>query len=685
MPLLTVRLDHLGLPVVENAAITIWKRVNSPGGATIGGSTVGATTDSAGIATLNLAATLSTQVYEVRISIDGDVRFAAVFQMPDTAAFLDQIASAAGPGNSTPGSQIISGLTGLQSVGGGVSLFKGLSGAVAQLRSLVAGTGITITIADTDKVLISAPQGSNAVVNGAWDMTPVSQVLDIEVDAGGSGYTSATVSITGGGGSGAAAEAVLSGGAVVAVNVIGGGSGYTSAPTVTITGDGTGATATATIGDAVARPTGATVRSIYEVENAQPFGGIEPEDGQLVMFYPDLNTLRLVGLNAQPGTGDGTGVVESIVAGTGITVDNTDPANPVISASGGDGGGDIDDASVAALIADDSPSDTRAALDAVIEESAYTSAVLGTAVASSFGIAPATIRGNVLSSPDGDNYGGGINTAVNKPASGAISLGEFRVDRGRNVSFAVVNAVGNGVLYSWNSGLWYKSSITGGVPGSSTALTEGFGCTASVLLTSTGSALLVVEGVVFSIDALFASDASVSTLINMVDNASSVVYNTAGDKYAYNYEALGLGAVTDVLGRPIKPMGRVVTPGPVLPAVAGGLAEHILLGFTTGQTSFTKGNRVRFQSVCVSIGSLTYTGGNQATDPLVTVGAGAVVRIGVINCGSADINTVVAVEDGGIVTVGNITGTGAITNNFNQAPMTETVDGFIRSSLTQAH
>jgi hypothetical protein len=32
------------------------------------------------------------------------------------------------------------------------------------------------------------------------------------------------------------------------------------------------------------------------------------------------------------------GVVETIVAGTGITVDDTDPANPVVTATGGGGG-----------------------------------------------------------------------------------------------------------------------------------------------------------------------------------------------------------------------------------------------------------------------------------------------------------------------------------------------------------
>lgn len=70
----------------------------------------------------------------------------------------------------------------------------------------------------------------------------------IQVTSGGTGYTSApTVSITGGGGSGAAATAVLDGDEVVAINITSPGTGYTSVPTVTLSGDGTGATATATI------------------------------------------------------------------------------------------------------------------------------------------------------------------------------------------------------------------------------------------------------------------------------------------------------------------------------------------------------------------------------------------------------------------------------------------------------
>lgn len=38
------------------------------------------------------------------------------------------------------------------------------------------------------------------------------------------------------------------------------------------------------------------------------------------------------------GGGGGSGIVESVVAGTGISVDDTDPANPIVSATGGGGG-----------------------------------------------------------------------------------------------------------------------------------------------------------------------------------------------------------------------------------------------------------------------------------------------------------------------------------------------------------
>lgn len=74
------------------------------------------------------------------------------------------------------------------------------------------------------------------------------QVTGAAIANGGTGYTTApTVNITGGGGSGVAATATVSNGAVTAINFTSFGSGYTSKPVTTITGGGgTGAVADTT-------------------------------------------------------------------------------------------------------------------------------------------------------------------------------------------------------------------------------------------------------------------------------------------------------------------------------------------------------------------------------------------------------------------------------------------------------
>ena len=74
----------------------------------------------------------------------------------------------------------------------------------------------------------------------------------IELTNGGTGYTSApTVAFSGGGGTGAAATAIIADGKVVGFNITNAGSGYTSKPSITLTGGaGTGAAASAVLGDA---------------------------------------------------------------------------------------------------------------------------------------------------------------------------------------------------------------------------------------------------------------------------------------------------------------------------------------------------------------------------------------------------------------------------------------------------
>ncbi|WP_442968979.1 phage tail tube protein [Pseudomonas sp. PGPR81] len=73
----------------------------------------------------------------------------------------------------------------------------------------------------------------------------------ISLADGGTGYTSApVVAITGGGGTGATATAIVSGGEVTGFNITNPGSGYTSPPTIALTGGGgSDAAASAVLGD----------------------------------------------------------------------------------------------------------------------------------------------------------------------------------------------------------------------------------------------------------------------------------------------------------------------------------------------------------------------------------------------------------------------------------------------------
>jgi hypothetical protein len=78
---------------------------------------------------------------------------------------------------------------------------------------------------------------------------PSGMIASITVTNGGSGYTTNfPVTFTGGGGSGAAATAIVTGSAVTSVTVTSPGTGYTTPPVVNFAGGGTGAGATANLG-----------------------------------------------------------------------------------------------------------------------------------------------------------------------------------------------------------------------------------------------------------------------------------------------------------------------------------------------------------------------------------------------------------------------------------------------------
>ncbi|MBB5439670.1 gliding motility-associated-like protein [Pedobacter sp. AK017] len=74
------------------------------------------------------------------------------------------------------------------------------------------------------------------------------KVTGADIKNRGSGYTNASVTFSGGGGSGAAATAVVSGGKIMDIVITNSGSGYTSIPTVSVTGNGTGAAVSAKVG-----------------------------------------------------------------------------------------------------------------------------------------------------------------------------------------------------------------------------------------------------------------------------------------------------------------------------------------------------------------------------------------------------------------------------------------------------
>jgi hypothetical protein len=103
-------------------------------------------------------------------------------------------------------------------------------------------------IAET--VMMTAVSGPVQSMVSAYQAATAGEIVFARVTDGGTGYTHATVAI-GGAGAGAMAQAVISNGVIIGIEIAAPGSGYgplgTAVP-LTIDGDGTGATATAVSG-----------------------------------------------------------------------------------------------------------------------------------------------------------------------------------------------------------------------------------------------------------------------------------------------------------------------------------------------------------------------------------------------------------------------------------------------------
>jgi len=117
---------------------------------------------------------------------------------------------------------------------------------------------ITLKEVNSTDVAFVIPR-ADWVTGQVWDMYDdqySTEVQGINLIAGGYGFSGTpTVSITGGGGTGAAAVAVVGNGIITSINLTSRGSGYTSIPTVSISGGG-GAAASATAVVSIA-PSGA--------------------------------------------------------------------------------------------------------------------------------------------------------------------------------------------------------------------------------------------------------------------------------------------------------------------------------------------------------------------------------------------------------------------------------------------
>ena len=114
-------------------------------------------------------------------------------------------------------------------------------------------------------------------------VTKFGMIDSIRVTNGGTGYTSATVSIKSTTGKGATATAVISNGAITAINVTNPGTGYQDV-TVIITGDGSDATATATLINDIDKVESYGDNNSFKREaesfifnDRNPFGEVDPD------------------------------------------------------------------------------------------------------------------------------------------------------------------------------------------------------------------------------------------------------------------------------------------------------------------------------------------------------------------------------------------------------------------------
>lgn len=173
-----------------------------------------------------------------------------------------------------------------------------------------AGTGAAATAVVSNGAVVGitiTPAGTGAT--GTATVTD-NAVASVSIGAGGSGYISPpTVNFSGGGGTGAEGRAVISGGAVTAVVVTKGGSGYTGTPDVLfISGTGSGYTSAPMVSFSGGGGTGATGEAFLAPTSVASVTVVDGGSG-----FAGTPTLQFIG-------GGGTGVTDKVnISGGSIT------------------------------------------------------------------------------------------------------------------------------------------------------------------------------------------------------------------------------------------------------------------------------------------------------------------------------------------------------------------------------
>lgn len=129
------------------------------------------------------------------------------------------------------------------------------------------------------KIQVAQPSGGGIATYETWAVTaksiPNGGFERVRVTNSGSGYTTASVVVSGGGGgSGAVFEARVINGYISRVRVIESGSGYAADSTVSIVGDGAGATLTCTVAQ-LTKSFGDVIADVYIQGNGIVGGGVE--------------------------------------------------------------------------------------------------------------------------------------------------------------------------------------------------------------------------------------------------------------------------------------------------------------------------------------------------------------------------------------------------------------------------